>query len=120
MGESITDAAPMSGEPTKLEGAEPPKRNSKTLLNALSALPMIILGIVFWSDCPALPLLPLQSLLFGSFSLILGMLKWWFILPRVPEDTLTRVVNFSGLSQLGTGIWGAILALPNVTFFSEP
>ena len=116
--EPKTEVAEESEEPQPLY----PKSGSEYGLLVADCAVVGMIGPGF-SDCPEISSVSAFVCSFAAISIIMGLLKFHFGLRRAGNDKLYPVpsglASALGLAQLGVGIWGIVLLVPNLDLFGD-
>jgi hypothetical protein len=76
-----------------------------------------------FGKCPEISSVRAFAFAFAAISVCIGILKFHFSLRREGNDKVypaaNGVVSALGLAQLGVGIWGIVLVVPNLDLFAD-
>jgi hypothetical protein len=91
---------------------------------ALGSITMIVFGCLYFSDCSGIPSLPAYAIVFGSLSILNGVIGIAFRTEKAKVaggdgGAAGKVQALVGLTILSCAVWGAVITWGETTRFSD-
>lgn len=95
-------------------------------LPGLGSVTLIVFGVMYMDDCPAIPTLAAYCITFGALNVLNAIIPFLFRLKKKKETgqddawvLLCCCVAATGVLNLGVAVWGAVITWGEVKRFGE-